>query len=326
MWGKGLALILLTLSVGSILIQPATGKEYPEKPIEIVCAYSPGSTVDIISRLVADTAKKYLGQPLVMVYKSGAGGVLAAAEVVNSNPDGYKLLSTLITVLFAIQTKTTKLPFDPSHLTPLVSFVEFRAGWCVRGDSPFKTFNDVLDYARKNPGKLRWAHTGRGMSPHITMTLAFKKAGVDAIDIPYKGTPEKMSALLGGHVALAQQGYASAKDLVEAGKIRFLFFNSNRRYSDQPGVPSAVEIGFPEMGNIREMVGFGVHNDTPKEIRKTLFDAFKKTYEDPEFKKQIEKIGEDPIFGDPELINERIKEIEEVCVPLLKEWGTYVGK
>lgn len=249
---------------------------------------------------------------------------MAAAEVIASKPDGYKLICTT-NFFFASTTKTQKIPFDPSHLTPLVNLMEYIEGVCVRGDSPFKTLNDLLDYGRKNPGKLSWAHTGRGTLGHIVMLSLFRKAGIETIDVPYKGVPEKTAALLGGHVDASQMTYGNIQDHVKAGKMRFLIFFSDKRYGEQPDVPTAVELGFPEMKKAVVYAGYFIHRDTPEQIKKILFDAFKKTYEDPEFKKRLEKIGDSPRFEGSEFVKEKIKEGEEIVVPVLKEFGLYVG-
>ena len=325
MRGKPLVLILVVFLVGSMLIQPALGKEFPTKPIEIIVPYLAGGPMDIISRVVAEAMTKYLGQPIVVVNKAGAGGSVAAADVISSKPDGYKIFNTT-TIFFSMTTKIQKIPFDPSYLTPLVNFSEYKGGICVRGDSPWKTFNDLVDYARKNPGKLTWAHVGRGTSEHIPVLLIFRKLGVQTIDVPYKGVAEKLPALLGGHVEASAMMYGSVVDHVRAGKIRFLMVLSDHRYSDLPDVPSVAELGFPEVAKIILYNGYYVHKDTPEEIKKILFDVFKKTYEDPEFKKGLEKVGDIPRFEGPEFIKEAIRKTEELSVPILKELGLYVEK
>jgi len=317
---------LLILGAATLLIQPAYGKEFPTKPIELLCPYAPGGSLDIVSRLVADLAPKYLGQPVVVVNKVGAGGSVAAADVISSRPDGYKLVM-LANIFFATTVKMQKVPFDPNHLTPIANLYEYKLGLVVRGDSPWKTLHDLLDYAKKNPGKLRVAYGPRGISLHLNGLLIFKKAGVDVIEVFYKGgTPEQLPALLGGHVDVSASPYGSTKEHVLAGKLRYLVAFSDRRYSDLPGVPSAVELGFPEAAKLLTVNGLYAHKDTPESIRITLLDAFKKVSEDPEFKKGIETMGDEPRFGGPEYIREAIRQAEEAGVPILKELGLYVGK
>jgi len=324
MWKKAFVLILSMVLVGSIIIHPTPGNAYPTKPIELLCPFPAGGSIDLYSRLVADRVSKHLGQPIVVINKPGGAGTTIAADMISSKADGYKL-GVLFNDYFSIVAKTQKIPFDPSHVVPLMTFAELKVGFMVKGDSPWKTLNDLLDYARKNPGKLRWGHSGRGLLTHINPTLVFRKAGVDTIDIPYKGAPESITALLGGHIDGIVQPYGAVAGHIKAGTIRYLVFFSDRRYSYPPDVPSALELGYPEAAKIMALIGVFANKDTPEDVKKILSDAFKKTFEDPEFKKGIEKIGDEPRFGGPELMIQSIKRQEEVTVPILKELGTYVG-
>jgi tripartite-type tricarboxylate transporter receptor subunit TctC len=320
-------LFIVTLGMmlhGSVLGQSATGKEFPTKTIEIICPYTAGSSIDLMSRLVADIAPKYLGQRVVVINKPGGAGSVTAADVISSKPDGYKL-ATMTSYYFGATAKTQKIPFNPNDLVPLANLMEFRFGMMVKGDSPWKTLDDLLDYARKNPGQLKWGHPGRAISIYISALLIFRKAGVETLDVPYQGSPNVLAALLGGHIDAATGVYGTVKDHVTAGKIRYLTVYSDRRYSDLPDVPCAVELGYPEAA-IPSFIGLYAHKDTPEDIKQILMDALKKTYEDPEFKKGIEKLGEEPKYGDPGVMREAIRKSEEVSVPILKEFGLYVGK
>jgi len=317
--------LLILFSLIVVSVEFSNGQAYPTKPIEIINPYTPGSPTDITARLIADIAPKYLGQPLVVVNRPGAGGSVGAAEVISSKPDGYKLFHTT-NFFFAMTTKTQKIPFDPGQLTPLANFRQLVEGLCVKSDSPWKTFNDLVDYGKKNPGKLSWAHTGRGALGHIAILLLLRRAGVETTDIPYKGTPEKVTALLGGHIDASSMTYGAVRDHVKSGKVRFLAFVCDRRYSGElSNVPTAVDLGFPDVARLSSFAGFYIHKDTPGAIQKTLFDAFKKTYEDPKFKQGIEELGDLPRFEGPEVMKESIKRGEEMAVPILKELKLYVG-
>jgi len=323
MWKKVSIFSVTLFLVGSVLTHPATGKEYPTRPIEIYCPYSPGGPADLTSRLVADMASKFLGQPMVVVSKTGASGSIAAAELINSKPDGYKLI-TLTNTFFSTTVKTQQIPFNPNDITPLASFAEDRLGIAVRRDSSWKTIDDLLDYGRKNPSKIRWGHTGRGNIQHIMTLLVFKKAGVETIDVPYKGVPEMLAALLGGHLEALSAPYATLQEHVKVKKVSYLLVHSSQRYSVLPEVPCAAEAGFPEVANLAIYWGLHAHRNTPEEIKKTLFNAFKKTHEDPGFKKGVENAGLEPRFGGPEFIKEAIKKAEDIGVPVLKELGFYI--
>lgn len=313
-------LLLLAFSASTIL-----AADYPTKPIELLCPYTAGSSIDIMVRLISDIAPKYLSQPIVVVNKPGAGGSIAAAEVISASPDGYKLVAQG-QGFFAITTKTQKIPFDPDNLVPLANFMAWRLALMVKADSPWKTLNDLLNYAKKNPGQLNWAHPGRGIPPQMIMLHVFKKAGVRTTDVPYKGSPEALSALLGGHVLAASVPYGTVKDQVRAGCIRLLAFYSDQRYSDQPDIPSIAELGFPDAAKLMTYAGLYIHKNTPESIKTYLTGICKKIYDDPGFKKLPDIGGEDPKFGGPDFVRETIKNTEEIGVPILKELGLLVGK
>lgn len=320
-----LVIIWVLLFGMGIWVSNSQGENYPTRPIEMLYPYSAGSSTDIMTRLVADIASKYLGQPMVVINKPGAGGSLAAAEIINSKPDGY-MLAMLTNLFFATTTKTQKVPFDPNDLVPLKNFIEIRHGFAVRADAPWRRLNELFDYARQNPGKLKWAHIGRGIVQHLYGVLLFKKAGVETIDVPYKGTPEQLAAILGGHVDASVMTYGAIQDQLKTGKVRYLVVFADRRYDVTPDVPCVAEVGFPEVAHLQALLGLYIHKNTPGEIKKTLIDAFTKVCEDPEFKKRLDKLGEEPRFLGPELMKEAIKDAEKVGVPIIKELGLYVEK
>ena len=317
--------VLLAVLFWGLLTPYSYGQKYPSKPVEIIVPFTAGAPMDIVSRLVAETAPKYLGQPIVVINKPGAAGSIAAGDIISSKPDGYKFFHSS-NLFFSMTTKTQKIPFDPKSISPLVNFSEYIEGVVVRSDSPWKTFNDLLDYARKNPGKLRWAHVGRGMFEHVVLLVILRKAGLETIDIPYKGAPEKVAALLGGHLDASTISYGTAREHLKSGAVRLLMVFSNRRYSILPDIPCADELGFPEAGGFKVLFGYYIHKDTPEEIKKTLMDVLKKTFDDPGFKREFEKLGDEPRFGGPEFMMESIKKTEDLSVPVLKELGLYVEK
>ena len=319
------ALILAFAAATLFFAQPATAAlAYPRQPLEIISPYMPGASIDTLGRIVADIAPKYFGQPVVVVSKPGAAGSLAAADVIASKPDGYKLLVSA-QVFFATTIRTQKIPFDANDLVPLANFMEMRLVLCVKADSPLKTFNDLLDYARKNPGQLRWSHAGRGITPHMSGMIIFKKAGVQTVDVPYKGGAEALAAILGGHVDVGSSVYGVVSDQVKAGKVRLLMFYTDKRYKDYPNVPTAAELGYPD-AVLPTYVGLYVHKNTPETIKKTLMDTCRKIYDDPKLKRGIEMIGEEPKWGGPDFIRESIKKQQEIGIPVLKEIGLYVEK
>ncbi len=319
-----LGLVLSIVLVGSFFIEPAQASGYPTRPVELLCPYVAGSSFDLYTRLIADKVKVHLGQPVIVTNKPGGGGSTVCADIISSKPDGYKL-AVLGTPYFALTIRTQKIPFDPSYIVPLANFVEIKTGIQVKGDSPWKNLNDLLDYAKKNPGKLRWGHSGRGNSTYMGTSMTFKKAGADTIDVPYKGSNEIVTALLGGHLDAGSAPHGVVADHVRSGTIRYLVAFSHKRYGDLPNVPCALELGFPDVAKLRSLIGVYTHKDAPEESKKVLGAAFKKLFDDTEFKQAIEKIGDEPRFGGPDMMNEAIRDCEKLAVPILKELGIYVG-
>jgi tripartite-type tricarboxylate transporter receptor subunit TctC len=320
---KAVHVLVLSVVFG-LFTMPVIGSDYPAKPLEIVCPWTAGSSTDLSARIIAEVGSKYFGQPVVVVNKPGAAGSIAAADVITSSPEGYKALWGSH-AFFSMTMMTQKVPFKPDDLVPLANFLELRQGLVVRSDSPFKTFDDLVAYAKKHQGQLKWSHSGRGLVLHLMPLMIFKKAGITTIDVPYKGTPEAFAALLGGHVDAASLSYASIVDMVKSGKLRFLMLYSEKRFKEQPNVPTAVELGFGE-ATLPTYFGLYIHKDTPESIQKALGVTAKKIYDDPAFKKGIERVGDEPRYGGPDFLREAIKKQEKMATPMLKELGLYQVK
>lgn len=322
---KGALLAVLSIVlVGGVFIHSTQAKDYPTQTIELICPYTAGGGFDLYSRLIAEKLQGLLGQPAVVINKPGGGGSLVVAELISSKPDGYKL-GVLGNVYFYTTVKTQKVPFNPKDVIPIANLVEFKIGLQVKGDSPYKTLDDLVKYGEENPGKLKWGHVGRGVTTYMNTRLVFQKAGIKTIDIPYKGAPEAIAALMGGHLDAISYPYGSVAGQIKAGTLRNLVFFADHRYSDMPDVPCSKELGYEEATKMRTLIGVYAHKDTPEEVKKILFAALKKAFDDPAFKQGIEQIGDEPRFYGPDAIMESIKEGAEVGVPILKELGIYVG-
>lgn len=317
--------ILVLSIIAAVAIPFVSAAAYPEKPIQVIVPFTAGGTNDMLTRLIAEVSKKYLGQPMVIINKPGAGASLGVAEALRANPDGYTLVS-VPSNYFSTTVYTQKIPFDPADLVPVVNFMAYRNGLVVKGDAPYKTLDDLLDYGKKNPGKLKWAHMNRGSALFMQTYFVFKKAGVEAVDVPYPGLVDCLNAALGGHVDAAPVSFGGSKEHIKAGNLRYLMVYSDKRFPEYPDVPTAKELGYIEAAKFKTLLGLYINKNVPEESRRILFDAFKKTYEDPEFKKAFEAFGEEPYFAGPEVVKEQIEEESKLTLPLLKQWGLYKGK
>jgi tripartite-type tricarboxylate transporter receptor subunit TctC len=324
MKGKGVVLASVFLTLCGFFAALASAAEYPTRPLEIICPFSAGSDPDLMARLIANVGSRHFGQPIVVVDKAGGAGAIAVGDVISSKPDGHKAVWESH-AYFATTVKTQKVPFNANDLIPVANFYEMKQGLAVRADGPFKTLDDLLDYGKKHPGELKWAHSGRGMIIHLSAMVIFRKAGLSTVEVPYKGSSDAGVALLGGHVDACTLPIATVIEQVRAGKIRFLAVYSDKRYSDHPNVPTVVELGFTQ-ANLPSFWGLYIRKDTPALMKNVLTDMCKKIAEDPELKKGIEKLGGQPRYGGPDFVMEAIKRSEDIGVPLLKELGLYVEK
>jgi len=325
MQGKvSLFMSVIFFAVG-VVVPIALGADYPNRTVELYVPFAPGGTSDVLARLIADTAQKYLGQPVAPVFKTGGGGSVAAGSLINSKPDGYKV-AMLATNFFGGTIYTQKVPFSPDDLVPVANIMQYKEGLAVKSDSPWKTLADLMDYGKKKSGELRWGHPSRGSPLFMNAVLILRKAGVKGIEVPYQGTGPLMIALLGGHIDVSSTSFGAGREHVRAGKIRYLVSYGPKRYAETPNLPTAAEAGFPEVGKLNAFVGMYVHKDTPGEYKKVLFNAFKQTFDDPEFRKRLEDFGEEPLFAGPEFMAEEINSFRKVAIPLLKEFGLYEGK
>lgn len=265
---------------------PALAQDYPVKPITLIVPWPAGGSTDISMRAIADAASKHLGQPIVVDNKAGGGGTVGPATMAaNAKPDGYTLSQIPITVFrLPIMQKTT---WDPlKDFTYVVHLTGYTFGVTANAESQFKTWQDVVDYAKQNPGKVTYATPGAGTSLHIGMEQIAAKAGVKFTHVPFKGGAETNAAVLGGHTML-QADSSGWKPLVEAGKLRLLMIWTAERSKNYPNTPTLKELGYPFVFDSPFGIA-GPKGMDPKIVAK-LHDAFKKAIEDPVVQETLAK-------------------------------------
>jgi len=238
-------LVLLALAA-ALAVQPALAQNYPSRPVRILCPFPPGGGVDITARAIAQELSAPLGQPVLVENRPGAGGNVAAAEGARSPADGYTLLLTL-NALHAISPHLyAKLPFDAmtdfSFITPLVSFINVLV---VSPASPLRSMKDVIDAAKRAPGKLTFASSGNGTNLHLTGELFKSMAGIDIVHVPYKGSAPALTDVMGGSVAMMFDTIPSAVAHVKSGKLGALAVTGATRSPLFPDVPTVAEAGLP---------------------------------------------------------------------------------
>jgi tripartite-type tricarboxylate transporter receptor subunit TctC len=229
-----------------IVSSPSFAQRYPDRPIQFVIANVAGASMDITGRMLASELEKSLGQKVIPSNKPGASAVLGTDAVVKSKKDGYTLLYTSVSGLtFAPIINPEIVHYDPAKdLEFLGLHYLFPSGINVRTDSPWKSFPELIDYAKKNPGKVRVSTTGVGSVPHFMLEMIQVMTGAQFTHVPFEGGESVVTAVLGGHVEASCDAYAKVSPHVDAGKIRVLL--TNRKVPGHPQIPTITELGYKQ--------------------------------------------------------------------------------
>jgi tripartite-type tricarboxylate transporter receptor subunit TctC len=265
-------------------------EQYPSRPIRYVVASAPGGIADITPRVLAPRLAQALGQPVV-VENRPAGGIVAGGEVVaTAPPDGYTLLSATPQVAI-VQSMVKDLAFDPRRDLAPIALIGVIPNVLVAGPrTPAKTLAELIELARRNPGKLNYSSTGAGTSVHLSAELLKYYAGIDIVHVPYRGAAAAMTALLAGDVDIMVDSVPPSLPRIRAGKVRALAVTSARRVPQLPGVPTMIESGYPDF-EINGWAGVATTAGTPPEIIARLEAEIGKALAQAETAAAYEKAG-----------------------------------
>jgi len=259
-------------------------EKFPTRPLSLINPLPPGGPTDIVIRLLAEKAGKILGQPVVPVNKPGGNFVIGISELQQAKPDGYTvgyLPSSGIFVLPHLE----KVPYDTlKDFKPIIQYGAMNFGVVVQADSPYKTWKDIAEAGKKT--KLRYGHSGPRTLQAIVLNLMAKHEEFSFINIPYKGSPESQTGLIGGHIDLAAGDFTYS--LVEAGKIRPILMLADVRSPMYPNIQCLKDVGYDYPVPVPFIVA--APKDTPAPIMKALEDAFTKAAKDPEYVKGVTDI------------------------------------
>jgi len=265
----------------------AAAQPFPSKPITLICPWPAGGGTDIHLRKIAELAAKRLGQAVVVENRPGGSGMNGPATMAKTaRPDGYTISQLAITA-FRIP-HMQKVDWDPiNDFSYIVGLAGYTFGIVVKADSPFKSFEDLIAYAKANPGKLSYATPGTGTSLHLAMEEIGVKAGVKFLHIPFKGYADGATALLGGHVMIQVDSTGWARQ-VDAGLLRLLATLGDRR--TRWNAPTVKELGIDTVSN--SPYGFVGPKGMPPQVVKVLHDAFKAASDDPENMKTLQRLDQ----------------------------------
>ncbi len=298
---------------------PALASDFPSaKPVTVICPYAAGGNIDIILRTLAETTRRHLGQQIIVENKPGGSATIGPATMAaTAKPDGYTTSAILMGVYYLpYQMKTTWDPLkDFSYIIHVTGFV---FGVVVKADSPWKTFQEFIAYAKANPGKISFGSPGKNATGGMVMDLIALKEGIKWNHIPLKGAAEDIPALLGGHVN-AVSNTTSWAPQVDSGEFRLLVTWGEKRTKKWPNVPTLKEVGYGIVANSPWGIA-GPKGMDPK-IIKTLHDAFKKGMEDPLYLKTLDRFHMEPMYKSSEEYTKYARELNAEAKEFVEKLG-----
>src|SRR4051812_28524992 len=293
---------LLALAPLACFAQP-----YPSKPIRIIVPFTPGSATDTMARPVADKLQQALGQPMVVENRPGAGGTIGAAVLAKSPPDGYTLA-----VVSTGHVVNHVLYANPGYdtLKDFAGVAPIAGQPCVLVVSPqlgVKTVKELVAMAKAKPGELNYATAGTGSAAHICAEKFRMAAGIDAVHVPLKGSPESLTETMGGRTHYTWTPLSTAVGQIKEGRLLPLAVSTARRSQQFPNIPTIAEAGFPK-AEFNFWVGMLAPAGTPAEILKKLNAEIQKALAAPDMKERLANLGNEPLSMSPEQFDAFLRE------------------
>src|SRR5947207_8280717 len=230
---------------------PAAAQSWPERPIKFIMAAPAGSSLDVLGRTIADKLTARLGQPVVVEDKPAAGGTVATAEVAKAPLDGYTMMIGFNGPL-SFSPLLQKLPYDvQKDLTPVITTTSHPNVLAVNASLPVKSVAELVAYAKANPVKLNYASVGNGSSSHLNMELFKQMAGIDAVHVPFNGSPPAVTATIQGETQMIFAVMQPLQAQIQAGELRGLAVTAAKRFPLLPDYPTIAEFGYPGFAGLR---------------------------------------------------------------------------
>ena len=279
---------------GSGVATPALAQagKWPEKPVKIIVPFAAGGGTDLVARPWADKLSKTFGQQFVIENRGGASGMIGAEAVAKAAPDGYTFIitSNTVTVNLPLLRKT---PYEPTQFTPVARVGDMVCGFVIVTKHGIKSFKELIDFAKKNPGKLTFGSSGPGTGPHLRYEMLRYRTGVDILHVPYRGGADSLVDLLGGSIDMMNEPVTLPH--VKAGKLNLLNINHVARVQDFPDVPTLTELGYPN-SDMPVWFSMWAPTGTPKEIIERINAKVNEFAKTDEMKGKLHQAGAAPIL------------------------------
>ena len=290
--------VIAMLAVG-VAATPGVASDYPSKPVRVIVPYPAGSGTDIVGRLIAQKLSERLGQPFFVDNKPGAAGTIGTGQVAKADPDGYTLLVADVGPLAIAPTFFGKIPYDPTkELAPIGQIANLPFILVVHPSLPVHTVPELIALAKSKPGKINYATPGNGTAAHLATEFFKQVAGVDMVQVPYRGSAPALTDLIAGVTSLMFVNVLSVQSFLEAGQLRALAIGGSRRSPAVPNVPTVAEYNM----NFSAGVWFGLlaPAGTPPSIIKKLNSELNAVLAMDDVTKPLAQQGTEVVSGTPE--------------------------
>ncbi|MEO5699674.1 MAG: tripartite tricarboxylate transporter substrate binding protein [Casimicrobiaceae bacterium] len=305
------------------VVASTQAQTWPDKPLHLVVSAGPGSSLDTLARVIGDRLKDRLGQPVIVDNKPAAGGTVATAEVAKAAPDGYTMLLGFNGPL-AFGPLLQKLPYDVGKdLTPVIITSSQPNVLAVNAQLPVKSVQELVAYAKAHPGKLSYASVGNGSSSHLNMELLKSMAGIDAVHVPFNGSPPAVTATVQGETQLMFAVMQPLQGQIQAGKLRPIAVTTAKRFPLLPDLPTIAESGYPGFEALA-WNGIVVPAGTPRAVIARLNAEINAVLKQPDVVQKMQGFGFDLIGGAPEDFGQLIRGEVDRWTPVIRKVGLKV--
>jgi tripartite-type tricarboxylate transporter receptor subunit TctC len=314
-----LVLAAAALAVGAA---PAgvLAQAYPTRPVEFIIPFAPGGPTDTAIRLIQPQLSANLGVPVVLVNKAGGGGALGMDAVAKAKPDGYTLAATVRSTLTILPATQPDVPYKITDFAAIGAYAVDSQIVMVKSGSPWKTLEELVEHAKKNPGKLTYGSAGQGTNSFFTMELLKLAYGLDLGHVPFGGSGPVKNALLGGHVQVGAAALSPVLSVIRSGDVTVLATSATKRIPAIPNVPTMTEKGQPD-ASLSTWAELWAPAKTPKPVLDRLAQALDKTMKDPAVVSAIEKAGLQVEHHDPAATLKLVERENEVVRTVARKLG-----
>ncbi len=288
----------LLLTIAPVL-ETARAQDYPDRPVKIIVPTPPGGPVDVIARITANYLQNTLGKAFVVENRAGAGNTIGSKDAAEAVPDGYTLLYSAASGMIIAPLLHSDAGYDPlKSFDPIALVGESSNILVVNPSVPAKTVQELVAYAKANPGKVNFSSGGIGVLPHLIGEMFKARAGIDIVHVPYKGGGPSITDVVAGNVQMTFEGTAVLLPLIQAGRLRALAVTTPKRIPQLPDVPTMVESGFPDFIST-SWTGLLAPAHTPQPVIAKLNATINQGLKTPELVTALARLSNEPLGGTP---------------------------